>query len=104
MFSTGFLFYFGLLLVSFVLMTHVYTFFELLSDILKNSIPMSQVAKYLFYLTPKLVYRFDAGQRAGSGAGYLRHSHQEQRSNRDEGVRRQPVSARDSGVRRDALR
>ena len=53
---TSFLFYFGLLLASFVLMTHVYTFFELLSDILKNNIAMSQVAKYLFYLTPKLVY------------------------------------------------
>ena len=32
------------------------TFFELLSDILKNGIPMALVAKYLFYLTPKLVY------------------------------------------------
>ena len=53
---SGFLFYFGLLLASFVLMTHVYTFFELLSDILKNGIPMRMVAKYLFYLTPKLVY------------------------------------------------
>jgi LPS export ABC transporter permease LptG/LPS export ABC transporter permease LptF len=53
---TSFLFYFGLLLASFVLMTHVYTFFELLSDILKNNIAMSQVAKYLFYLTPMLIY------------------------------------------------
>jgi len=53
---SGFLFYFGLLLASFVLMTHVYTFFELLSDILKNGITMSLVGKYLFYLTPKLVY------------------------------------------------
>ena len=55
---SGFLFYFGLLLASFVLMTHVYTFFELLSDILKNGIPMALVGKYLFYLTPKLVYGF----------------------------------------------
>ena len=53
---SGFLFYFALLLASFVLMTHVYTFFELLSDILKNRITMSLVGKYLFYLTPKLVY------------------------------------------------
>ena len=53
---SSFLFYFLLLLASFVLMTHVYTFFELLSDILKNSTPMEQVAKYLFFLTPKLVY------------------------------------------------
>ena len=53
---TSFLFYFLLLLVSFMLMTHVYTFFELLSDMLKNGIGMSLMAKYLFYLTPKLVY------------------------------------------------
>jgi LPS export ABC transporter permease LptG/LPS export ABC transporter permease LptF len=53
---TSFLFYFVLLLSSFVVMTHVYTFFELLSDILKNNIPMSLVAKYLVFLTPKLIY------------------------------------------------
>ena len=51
-----FLFYFALLLASFVLMTHVYTFFELLSDIIKNQIPMSKVLTYLFFLTPKLIY------------------------------------------------
>jgi len=50
------LFYFALLLASFVLMTHVYTFFELLSDIIKNQIPMSKVLTYLFFLTPKLIY------------------------------------------------
>lgn len=53
---TGFLFYFVLLLTSLVMMTHVYTFFELLGDVLKNGIPMSLMAKYLFYLTPKLIY------------------------------------------------
>ena len=53
---SNFLFYFVLLLASFVLMTHVYTFFELLSDILKNRIPMSLVGKYLLFLTPKLIY------------------------------------------------
>jgi LPS export ABC transporter permease LptG len=51
-----FLFYFVLLLVSFVLMTHVYTFFELLSDIVKNNIAMSRVFTYLFFLTPELIY------------------------------------------------
>jgi len=52
----GFVFYFALLLVSFVLMTHVYTFFELLSDIVKNHIAMSRVLTYLFFLTPQLIY------------------------------------------------
>jgi LPS export ABC transporter permease LptG/LPS export ABC transporter permease LptF len=51
-----FLFYFALLLASFVLMTHVYTFFELLGDIIHNRIPLGRVLAYLFFLTPKLVY------------------------------------------------
>jgi LPS export ABC transporter permease LptG/LPS export ABC transporter permease LptF len=51
-----FVFYFLLLLVSFVLMTLVYTFFELLNDIVRNQIPMAMVFKYLFFLTPKLIY------------------------------------------------
>ncbi len=53
---SSFLFYFALLLASFVFMTHVYTFFELLGDIFKNQIPMSKVLTYLFFLTPELVY------------------------------------------------
>jgi LPS export ABC transporter permease LptG/LPS export ABC transporter permease LptF len=52
----SFLFYLLLLLVSFVLMVHVFTFFELLSDIVKNRIAMSRVFEYLFFLTPKLIY------------------------------------------------
>ena len=52
----SFLFYFVVLLISFVLMTHVYTFFELLSDIVKNNIPMARVFTYLFFLTPQLIY------------------------------------------------
>ena len=53
---SAFLWYFALFLAAFVLMTHVYTFFELLSDIIKNKIPMSRVATYHFFLTPKLLY------------------------------------------------
>ncbi len=52
----SFLFYFLMLLVSFVLMIHVYTFFELLSDIVKNHIAMDRVFTYLFFLTPQLIY------------------------------------------------
>ena len=51
-----FLFYFSVLLISFVLMVHVFTFFELLSDIVKNHIAMSRVFTYLFFLTPQLIY------------------------------------------------
>jgi LPS export ABC transporter permease LptG len=52
----SFLFYFTLLLISFVLMTHVYTFFDLLSDIVKNHIEMTRVFTYLFFLTPQLIF------------------------------------------------
>ena len=53
---TSFLFYFLVFLASFVLFTHVFTFFELLSDIIKNKIPMPRVFTYLLFLTPKLIY------------------------------------------------
>lgn len=53
---SSFLFYFFVLLASFVMMTHVFTFFELLSDIVKNRIPMSRVFTYHLFLTPRLIY------------------------------------------------
>jgi LPS export ABC transporter permease LptG/LPS export ABC transporter permease LptF len=49
-------FYLILLLASFVAMICIFTFFELLSDIVKNHIPMSMVFEYLFFLMPKLIY------------------------------------------------
>ncbi len=52
----SFLFWFVLLLIGFVLMTHVYTFFDLLSDIVKNHITMFRVFTYLFFLTPQLIF------------------------------------------------
>jgi LPS export ABC transporter permease LptG/LPS export ABC transporter permease LptF len=54
----GFLFYFVLLLLSFVLMYQVFQFFTLLSDMIKNNIPMSHMLSYHFFLTPRLVYQF----------------------------------------------
>ncbi|MCS7314842.1 MAG: LptF/LptG family permease [Bryobacterales bacterium] len=53
---SSFLFYFAVLLAAFVLMTHVFTFFELLGDIVRNRIPMSRVLTYHVFLTPKLIY------------------------------------------------
>src|ERR1700722_11630174 len=52
----SFLFWFGLLLVGFVLMTHVYEFFDLLSDIVKNNIAMTRVFASLFFRTPELIF------------------------------------------------
>ena len=53
---SSFLFYFAVLLASFVLLYHVFSFFELLSDILANHIAISRFLTYLFYLTPQLLY------------------------------------------------
>jgi len=51
-------FYFALLLASFVLIFHVFTFFELLSDIIKNHPSMAKILSYHFFLTPRLIYDF----------------------------------------------
>ncbi len=53
---TSYLLYFGVFLAAFVLMTEVFTFFELLGDIVRNNIPMKMVAAYLYYLAPMLLY------------------------------------------------
>lgn len=54
---SSFLFYFAVTLFCLVAMVQVYTFFDLLSDIVKNHTPMPDVVKYHVYLTPSLVYR-----------------------------------------------
>ena len=51
-----FLFYFTILLASFVAMAQIYNFFELLSYIIKNKIPLLKVFTFLAFLTPKLIY------------------------------------------------
>jgi LPS export ABC transporter permease LptG/LPS export ABC transporter permease LptF len=53
---SSFLFYFVISLVGIVMMLHVFTFFELLSDIITNRVPMSHVLTYHFFLTPRFVY------------------------------------------------
>lgn len=52
----GFLFWFVAVLFSFVVISHVYTFFELIGDMIRNRIGMDVMLRYLFYLTPKYVY------------------------------------------------
>lgn len=54
----SFLFYFVLLVTSFVLIYHVCEFFTLLSDIIKNHPPMNHVLSYHLFLTPRLIYDF----------------------------------------------
>jgi LPS export ABC transporter permease LptG/LPS export ABC transporter permease LptF len=52
----SFLFYFAVSLATFVMLAHVYTFFELLSEIFTRGIPMWKVIRYHIYLTPHLLY------------------------------------------------
>jgi len=38
-------------------MTQIFTFFDLLGDIVRNKISMATVVEYLFFLTPQLIYQ-----------------------------------------------
>jgi LPS export ABC transporter permease LptG len=51
-----FLIYFGLLLTSFVALTLVFNFFDLMHDMVHNKIPLATMFTYLFFLTPELIY------------------------------------------------
>ena len=53
---TEFLFYFAMWLGIFVGMSQVFTFFELVGEILRNHITMLEVVEYHFFLTPKLIF------------------------------------------------
>lgn len=53
---SNFVFYMVLVLASFVSMTEVFNFFELMGDMLRNSTLMTMFT-YLFFLIPQLVYR-----------------------------------------------
>ena len=47
---------FALVLSSFVLLMLVFTFFELLGDIIRNRTPLVTVGEYLINLTPSMIY------------------------------------------------
>ncbi len=49
--------YFGLLMVTFILLFHIFTFFELLDDIARHRVPFLIVVDYFRYLTPYLLYQ-----------------------------------------------
>jgi LPS export ABC transporter permease LptF/LPS export ABC transporter permease LptG len=48
--------YLGMILLSFILLTLVFTFFELLGDIVRNRIPLMTVGQYLLNVTPSMIY------------------------------------------------
>lgn len=53
----NFLLYVGLVLAAFVLLTTVFTFFELLGDIIRNRVSLVMVGEYLFNVIPSLIYQ-----------------------------------------------
>jgi LPS export ABC transporter permease LptG/LPS export ABC transporter permease LptF len=53
-----FLFYFAVLLTSFVLLFLIFNFFDLTGDMVRNKIPLSTMLAYLFFLTPETIYQF----------------------------------------------
>ena len=52
-----FLAYFGALMLAFVFLFYVFTFFELLDDIARHHVPFLVVVNYFRYLTPYLLYQ-----------------------------------------------
>jgi LPS export ABC transporter permease LptG/LPS export ABC transporter permease LptF len=52
----GFLFYLTVLLLALVALIEIFTFFELLGDMIKNDISMGTMLDYLWHLAPKLIY------------------------------------------------
>jgi len=54
---SNFLFYLVVVLASFISMTEVYEFFELVGDMIKNKISLLEMFTYLFFLTPQLIYK-----------------------------------------------
>ena len=67
-----------MVLASFVLLGLVFTFFELLGDIIRNRTPLVTVGEYLIDLTPSMLYLHHAFGRAGCGAGHLWRAHPHQ--------------------------
>lgn len=53
---SSFLFYTLIILISFVMLTEIFNFFELLGDTFRNSIAMGELFRYLFFLAPKLIF------------------------------------------------
>ncbi|MBI2677452.1 MAG: LPS export ABC transporter permease LptG [Candidatus Koribacter versatilis] len=51
-----FISYVGLILLAFVTLTLIFTFFEILGDVVKNKIPLVTVGEYLLNVVPSMLY------------------------------------------------
>lgn len=52
----GFLFYFSVVLISLVSMVQMYEFLELIGDMGRNHISLGTMLRYIFFLTPEVIY------------------------------------------------
>ena len=52
-----FLFYFAMWLAAFVMLAHIFIFFDLLGDFMSHAIALSKVVSYHVFLTPQLIYQ-----------------------------------------------
>ena len=87
----SFLSSFLLVEVSFVLLSLIFSLFELLGDIVRNRAALALVGDYLLNLTPSMIYSITPLERADRGAGHHRRAESVQRIDGDEGHRHQPV-------------
>ncbi len=83
---------FLLVLSGFVLLMLVFTFFDLVGDILRNHIPLTTVGAYLVNLTPEHALPDRAAGGADRRPGHVRRAQSQQRNRRHEGHRHQPLS------------
>jgi len=51
-----FVMYLGMILATFIMLTLVFTFFELLGDIVRNKVPLLVLGDYLLNVTPSMIY------------------------------------------------
>ena len=81
---------------------YISTFIDLSDKLFKGTTTGAMLLQYLYFATPQFVLLHHPARGAARGAGHDRRPHQEQRADRDEGVRHQPVSrgGAAAGVRR----
>ena len=87
----GFLKYFLLVLGAFVVIFVVFTFFELLNDIVDNQVPFVIVVNYFRYLLPQIIYFMFPMSVLVAVLGQLQYPDPHISDCRDESFRNQPV-------------
>ena len=95
-----FFFYLIVLLASFVLLTEVFNFFELLGDVFRNQIPIRKLLLVPVLPDAEADLRRRAGECTGGRAGDFRNAHKEQRNYGAQGVRGEPLPAIDADTDR----